>query len=49
MKTPAVVPNRMSDPMGKESWEQTGSEGNKSLVLGLPGTSALQGYAPSEM
>lgn len=36
MKTPVVMPSGMSDPQGKESWEQTGSEGNKSLVLGLP-------------
>lgn len=49
MKTPVVVPGRMSDPTGKESWEQTGCEGNKSLVLGLAGTTALQGYAPSAM
>lgn len=49
MKTLVVMPSRMSDPMGKESWEQTGSERNKSLVQGLPGTTALQGYTPSEI
>lgn len=49
MKTPVVMPSRMSDPMGKEPWEQTGSEGNKSLVLGLPGTTTLQGHIPLEM
>lgn len=34
MKTPAVMPNRMSDPMGKESWEQTSFEGTKALSWG---------------
>lgn len=38
---------RMADPAAKEPWEQPGTGGDKSLVLGLPSTTTLQGHAAS--